>query len=152
MFVGTFDPYDSARPSRMLANMLIDEGLELLTEDQCGDLLASQSFGRVGVTVGGLPVIMPVNYAFDDGTVVFRSGPGTKLRAVSSGAVIAFEIDNWDSAAGTGWSVLAVGRAEEIEDESEIEGLSSAPHPAMEGDRTHYVRLRPELMTGRRIA
>ena len=96
---------------------------------------------------------MPVNYAFADGTVVFRSGPGTKLRAVSSGAVIAFEIDSWDAAAGTGWSVLAVGRAEEIEDESEIAGLNGrTPHPAAEGDRTHYVRLRPELMTGRRIA
>lgn len=137
----------------MLGRMLIDDGLELLTEDQCGDLLASQSFGRVGVTVGGLPVIMPVNYAFDDGTVVFRSGPGTKLRAVSSGAVIAFEIDSWDASAGTGWSVLAVGRAEEIEDEAEIAGLNGrSPHPAAEGDRTHYVRLRPELMTGRRIA
>ncbi len=137
----------------MLGSMLIDEGLELLTEEQCGELLASQSFGRVGVTVGGLPVIMPVNYAFDDGTVVFRSGPGTKLRAVSSGAVIAFEIDNWDSVRGTGWSVLAVGRAEEIEDEGEIESLNGrTPRPAAEGDRTHYVRLRPELMTGRRIA
>jgi nitroimidazol reductase NimA-like FMN-containing flavoprotein (pyridoxamine 5'-phosphate oxidase superfamily) len=137
----------------MLADMLIDEGLELLTEDQCGDLLASQSFGRVGVTVGGLPVIMPVNYAFVDGTVVFRSGPGTKLRAVSAGAVIAFEIDAWDSANGTGWSVLAVGRAEEIEDQGEIDDLDGrAPHPAADGLRTHYVRLRPELMTGRRIA
>ena len=137
----------------MLGRMLIDDGLELLTEAQCGDLLASQSFGRVGVTVGGLPVIMPVNYAFADGTVVFRSGPGTKLRAVSSGAVIAFEIDSWDASAGTGWSVLAVGRAEEIEDVDEIAGLDGhAPHPAAEGDRTHYVRLRPELMTGRRIA
>jgi len=133
--------------------MLIDDGLELLPEEQCGDLLASQSFGRVGVTVGGLPVIMPVNYAFDDGTVVFRSSPGTKLRAASSGAIIAFEIDNWDPAQGTGWSVLAVGRAEEIADASELEALhGGAPDPVVEGDRTHYVRLRPEMMTGRRIA
>ena len=137
----------------MLGSMLIDEGLELLTEDQCGDLLASQSFGRVGVTVDGLPVIMPVNYAFDDGTVVFRSGPGTKLRAVSSGAVIAFEIDSWDPAQGTGWSVLAVGPRRGDRRRIEIESFNGgAPQPAAEGDRTHYVRLRPEMMTGRRIA
>jgi nitroimidazol reductase NimA-like FMN-containing flavoprotein (pyridoxamine 5'-phosphate oxidase superfamily) len=131
--------------------MLIDDGLELLTEQQCRDLLLTQSLGRVGVTVGGLPVIMPVNYTCWDQDIVFRSAPGTKLRAASAGAVIAFEIDSWDATLGSGWSVLAIGRAEEID---RIEGVDDErePTPAASGRRDHLVRLRPELLTGRRIA
>jgi hypothetical protein len=109
--------------------MLIDDGLELLTEQQCHDLLRTQSLGRVGVTVGGLPVIMPVNYTCWEHDIVFRSGPGTKLRAASAGAVIAFEIDSWDAAQGAGWSVLAIGRAEEV-DASTGAPRRARPYPA----------------------
>ena len=78
--------------------MLIDEGLELLDEEQCRGLLESTQVGRVGVTIAGLPVILPVNYALVDGDVVFRAGEGTKLHAASGRAVIAFEVDAYDAA------------------------------------------------------
>jgi nitroimidazol reductase NimA-like FMN-containing flavoprotein (pyridoxamine 5'-phosphate oxidase superfamily) len=133
--------------------MLIDDGLELLTEDQCRELLPTMQLGRVGVTIGGLPVILPVNYAYDNGAIVFRTSEGAKLRAVASGSVIAFEIDSWDAEAATGWSVLAIGRAEELTDSADILRLNgNSPRPIASGDRSHYVRLRPELLSGRRIA
>ncbi len=134
--------------------MLLDEGLELLTEDQCREFLALGSIGRVGVTVGGLPVILPVNYAYVGDDVVFRSGEGTKLRAAASGAgaVIAFEIDGFNEAEREGWSVLIVGRATTVTDPDELEMLRECgPVPWAGGERDHYVRLCPEMLSGRRI-
>jgi nitroimidazol reductase NimA-like FMN-containing flavoprotein (pyridoxamine 5'-phosphate oxidase superfamily) len=133
--------------------MLIDDGLELLSEDQCRALLGPAGVGRVGITIAGLPVIMPVNYVFVDGDVVFRTGDGTKLHAASNGAVIAFEVDAFDPAVHSGWSVLAIGRSETVSDPGEIDRLNGrAPSPWAGGERTHLVRLHPEMLTGRRIA
>jgi nitroimidazol reductase NimA-like FMN-containing flavoprotein (pyridoxamine 5'-phosphate oxidase superfamily) len=98
-------------------------------------------------------VILPVNYAYIDGDVVFRTGEGTKLRASKLGTVVAFEIDEYDAETRSGWSVLAVGRANEITDPDElaaVRGLDLAPWA--NGERTRYVRLRPEMLSGRRIA
>jgi nitroimidazol reductase NimA-like FMN-containing flavoprotein (pyridoxamine 5'-phosphate oxidase superfamily) len=133
--------------------MLIDDGLELLEEDECRTLLAGGSIGRVGLTVGALPVILPVNYAVVDGDVVFRTGEGTKLRASRDGTVMAFEIDAYDEDAQSGWSVLAVGRAREVTDDRDLSRFRSLGiAPWANGERTRYVRLSPEMLTGRRIA
>jgi nitroimidazol reductase NimA-like FMN-containing flavoprotein (pyridoxamine 5'-phosphate oxidase superfamily) len=131
---------------------MVDEGLELLTEDECARLLATARVGRVGVTVGGLPVILPVNYAYRNGDVLFRTGDGTKFRAASDGAVIAFEVDAYDEAAQQGWSVLAVGRAHVVTDPTEIAHVDGSVRSPWAGSaRDYLVRLRPEVITGRRI-
>ncbi len=131
---------------------MVDEGLELLTEEECGALLATARIGRVGVTVGGLPVILPVNYTYLSGDVFFRTGEGTKFRAASGGAVIAFEVDAYDEAAQQGWSVLAIGRADIVTDPAEIADVDgSVRTPWAGGQRNYLVRLRPEVMTGRKI-
>ena len=136
----------------MLRVMLIDEGLELLTEEQCVELLAGGGIGRVGVTIAGLPVITPVTFVYYDGAVVFRTGEGSKLRAASAGAVVAFEIDEYSAETKTGWSVLAVGHSREIVDEEQIAEMNgTAPVPWADGERLHYVQLQPEMLTGRRI-
>ena len=75
---------------------LTDNGLELLTPDQCQDLLARSGVGRVGVTVAALPAIFPVNYALLGDDIVFLTGEGTKLRAAADRAVVAFQVDGFD--------------------------------------------------------
>lgn len=133
--------------------MLRDEGLDLLSESECYDLLASGAVGRVGVTVGALPVILPVNYRVVGHDVVFRTSPGTKLRAALDRAVIAFEVDAIDDERRTGWSVLAVGRAREVVDPDEVERLDELGLEPWAGDgaRDRWVRLHPEFVSGRRI-
>ncbi|HEX5615337.1 MAG TPA: pyridoxamine 5'-phosphate oxidase family protein [Acidimicrobiia bacterium] len=133
--------------------MLRDEGLDLLTEPECYDLLASGSIGRVGVTVGALPVILPVNYRTVERDVVFRTSPGTKLRAALDHAVIAFEVDALDAERRSGWSVLVVGRAREVVDPDEVARLDALDLAPWAGDagRDRWVRLHPEFVSGRRI-
>ncbi len=129
-----------------------DDALVVMDERDCRDHLGRARIGRVGVNVGALPVILPVNYGWVDGDILFRTGEGTKLRAAVDTAVIAFEVDSYDEETGTGWSVLAVGRAYECEDPDAIsraEELGLAPWA--NGNRHHWVRMRPEFVSGRRI-
>ena len=74
--------------------MLISEGLEILTEDECMALFGSTTVGRVGITIGALPAIFVVNYVLVDGDIVFRTSDGTKLEAALRHAVVAFEADS----------------------------------------------------------
>ena len=131
---------------------LIDDGLEILSPEQCHELLRGAKVGRVAVTVAALPAIFPVNYAMLDGDIVFLTGAGTKLRAAVDRAVVAFQIDDVDSLAAAGWSVMAVGLAEEITERDQLaraEALGLQPFAG--GDRTHFVRVRPEFVSGRRV-
>ena len=96
--------------------MIVDEGLELLTEDQARGLLATRETGRVGITVGALPAIFPVNYRLIDGSIVIRTAPGSRMSAGAESAVVAFEVDDYQLADRSGWSVLVVGRAKVIHD------------------------------------
>lgn len=132
--------------------MLIEEGLELLTEHDAMMLLAAGDVGRVGVTMGALPAIFPVNYGLVDGHIVFRTSPGSKLAAATRGAVVAFEVDDYDRTDRSGWSVLAVGQAEVVHDIGiTFRVLDAAIEPWAGGIRTSIVRIRPELVSGRRI-
>jgi nitroimidazol reductase NimA-like FMN-containing flavoprotein (pyridoxamine 5'-phosphate oxidase superfamily) len=132
--------------------VLIDEGLEILDEAEAFRLLAGSEVGRVGVTIGALPAIFPVNYRLVDGSIVFWSAPGSKLSAAAAGAVVAFEVDDYQAADRSGWSVLAIGRAEIVLDlDLTFRVLASRLEPFVEGFRTSIVRIEPTLLSGRRL-
>jgi nitroimidazol reductase NimA-like FMN-containing flavoprotein (pyridoxamine 5'-phosphate oxidase superfamily) len=97
--------------------------------------------------------VFPVNFVLDRHMVVFRTGEGTKLDAACRGRRVAFEIDGTDAAAHTGWSVLVRGEAVEVTDPAELARLRKLPlDPWAPGAKTHYVRILPAVLTGRRIS
>lgn len=127
--------------------------LRVLDEAECRELLGHAAVGRVAVSVGAVPAVFPVNYALMDGNVVFRTGAGTKLDAAVHNAVVAFEVDHVDPVYHEGWSVLVVGLADEITDPDERRVALALPlEPWAEGERDHVVRVRAELVSGRRIS
>lgn len=89
-------------------------GLEVLDDAECLRLLSSHHVGRVAITTGALPAILPVNYHLVGRHILFRTGIGTKLDAATRNAVVAFEVDDSDPVAHTGWSVMAVGIARDL--------------------------------------
>jgi hypothetical protein len=127
-------------------------GLEVLDEQECLALLGSATLGRVAITAGALPTILPVNYRLAGSTVLFRTGRGTKLDAATANNVVAFEVDDFDPIGHTGWSVNLIGVARDLEavlreitfDPTEI------PRWAPTGDE-RVVAISAELVTGRRI-
>jgi nitroimidazol reductase NimA-like FMN-containing flavoprotein (pyridoxamine 5'-phosphate oxidase superfamily) len=80
----------------------VDEGLEILTEDESRELLATAVVGRVAISVGALPVVLPVNFGVLDGDVVFATGEGLKLRSAMDDTMVGFEVDDIDPVAETG--------------------------------------------------
>jgi nitroimidazol reductase NimA-like FMN-containing flavoprotein (pyridoxamine 5'-phosphate oxidase superfamily) len=127
-------------------------GMEKLARDECLALLATRSVGRVGITISALPVIFPINFVLMDGDIVFRSSPGSKLTAAAQRAVVAFEVDEVDTMYHSGWSVLVVGPAYEVTDAAELERAKTLPLlPWAPGTKGHFIRIRSEIVSGRRL-
>jgi nitroimidazol reductase NimA-like FMN-containing flavoprotein (pyridoxamine 5'-phosphate oxidase superfamily) len=129
-------------------------GLEMLDRDTCLELLAAEQVGRLAIGGSGAPVLMPVNYALDGETVVFRTDPGTKLERAGRWGRAAFEIDSFDREARTGWSVVVTGRLEEVtrHDAATLQRVTRLPlFPWAPGEKHHWLRLVPTQITGRRV-
>jgi uncharacterized protein len=126
-------------------------GLEVLSEDECWELLASISVGRLAAIVNGSPEIFPVNFVVDGRRLVFRSEPGTKLAAVG-GEAVAFEADRTTDAFRTGWSVIVKGDFVELTDPLEIGRAATLGLRAWStSSKPHWLRIEAREITGRRI-
>lgn len=130
----------------------LSEGTEILDEAQCWDLLKSASVGRLAVDVAGRPDIFPINYIVNERSLVFRSGAGTKLAASVLLHHVAFEIDGYEPTGRTVWSVVVKGEARHIETMDEVFALDDLPlFPWLAFPKPNYVRIEPEMVTGRRF-
>jgi len=145
---GAADPEQSTHP----ATEMLD-----LDRSECLRLLATTDVGRIAVTVTEWdhPVIRPVNYLFDRASqsVLIRAAPGSKLQAILRSTRATFEIDGIDPAGRVGWSVIITGVSEEITNPAElrrIEGLGLEPWAP--GRKGHWIRIRANTVSGRRIA
>lgn len=110
------------RPAVTAAGSVVGDssGLEVLDRDECVRLLATATLGRVGITVGALPVVVPIDFQLIDDQVVFRVGVGTKLDAAIHNSVIAFEADEAAPPGGGAWSVSITGMAREVIDPDDV--------------------------------
>jgi uncharacterized protein len=132
----------------MLIDLTTDAWVETLGELECFRLLAHESVGRFAVTVPREgPLVVPVNYALDGTSLVFRSGYGDKLR-LGLARPCSFQVDVLEHRRRSGWSVLARGRAHEVS-ARDVEHLVVEPWAA--GGRRHWVRLDIRTISGRRI-
>ena len=123
-----------------------------LTDEECLELLSFKRFGRVAYDDGG-PVVLPVNYVVDSGTVLFRTSPYSSLGQHVRSGQAAFEVDDIDDATGAGWSVLVRGPARYVEstDLPEPEARPTSWRDR-EGAQWLHVRITPRSMSGRRVA
>jgi len=117
---------------------------------QCRERIARGGVGRIVWCARGEPQIQPVNYAVVDDDIVFRTAPYTGLGMRVAGQRVAFEVDEIDHDAQSGWSVVVQAEARAVHDPDEIRRLRrSGPQPWAEGQRNLVIRLRPQRMTGR---
>jgi uncharacterized protein len=127
--------------------------LEVLSEAQCRELLASRGIGRIAFSIDGESEIFPVNYAADGAVVVFR----TAVEAQLQGAVmrrVAFEVDDWDPVTQVGWSVVVKGVAQEVTGALDqfAAALRNLPvYPLAPGEREQWIAVYPSEISGRRF-
>ncbi len=130
-----------------------DEPIEVLSEVECRQLLKSRDIGRLAIVVDGQPEIFPVNYAFDEGVVVFRTAPGLKLERGPLTAA-AFEVDEVDTRQGVAWSVVVKGTAHDVT--GTMDGISEnlrkqVVHPRAPGNRSSGMAIYANSISGRRF-
>jgi len=82
-----------------------------LSEQECWELLASASVGRLALSVRALPVILPAQYFLDGRRLVVCLGHhGLPERALDE-TVVAFAADSIDPVTRMGWLVQVQGRS-----------------------------------------
>lgn len=123
-----------------------------LEPEECWQRLGTHGVGRIVFCGAAEPTAVPVNYAVVEGTIVYRTAPGS-TPAAAAGQRAAFEVDRVDEALSQGWSVLAVGRCEQVTDPAEVRGLAErvSPEPWAGGGRDLWIRVVPDRISGRRI-
>ena len=127
--------------------------VEELSYAECRGLLAGGVFGRVAVCTANGPIILPVNYSVVEESVVFRTTPYGVIASHDWRMPMAFEVDHVDYGEQRGWSVLATGPGERVEDDDELDMIKRTwdPRPWASGARPLYVRLAWDRLTGRRL-
>ena len=124
-----------------------------LDRAECLELLCRAGIGRVVLSVGCIPVALPVNVGVLDGDVVFATDKGSKFDAALHQRVVSIEVDEIDRIYHTGWSVLVTGFAELLTDPGEIDRVRKAPlRPWAPGSHPFFVRVPSTVVSGRRIA
>ena len=123
-----------------------------LSRAECVDLLKQRTLGRVAFQTPDGIRVFPVNYVVHDDRIVFRTLPyGVIARSIRT-ADVAFEVDDVDEELRSGWSVLAVGRCQRLEEpERSSVRQAHAPQPWVEGTRELYFAIRWRGLSGRRV-
>ncbi len=128
-------------------------GLFKLTTEECVDALTATSLGRIVFLDGDQPVALPVNFAWHEDSIVFRTGEGQKMYAATLEQRVAFEIDEIDAVDHTGFSVLVKGHAAAVTDWAEQEQLEQLDVRPWQRQpwRKGWVRIVPSDITGRKL-
>ncbi len=124
-----------------------------MTVDECVEQLHSGVVGRVAMSTPVGPRILPVNYAMYGDAIVFRTSPYSELGTYGWNSELAFEIDHIDYEKHQGWSVIAIGRSELVEDPDEVADIRRTwdPRPWAAGQRNLYIKLIWRDISGRRL-
>jgi nitroimidazol reductase NimA-like FMN-containing flavoprotein (pyridoxamine 5'-phosphate oxidase superfamily) len=136
---------------------MTDRVIEELDEDQCLALISGGGIGRIAYTSRFGPAVLPVNYVWRDGAVVFRTAANSPLDEdlrtgiANADYKVAFEIDSIDPDARHGWSVLIQGPAHHVTGAEADAVRQAGVEPWAPGDRELFVRIVPSRVSGRRV-
>jgi hypothetical protein len=130
----------------------IADGVSVLSEDECWQLVNDAEVGRLAFAVAGEPEIFPVNFVVDGRSLLFRTAEGTKLAGLTVSSRVAFEVDGYEPNNGEAWSVVLKGQAERLEHFPDIYAAERLPiFPWQALPKQWIVRIMPTKVTGRRF-
>ncbi|KGN37809.1 pyridoxamine 5'-phosphate oxidase family protein [Knoellia subterranea] len=130
-------------------------GLEVLDFDVALDRLRAVPIGRFAFVHSGEVLVLPVQHVVHGVDVCFRTAGDAKIEVARDHGRVAYEVDAFDPATRTGWSVLVQGTAEIVRDPDEtrdLDDLAPAPWLGSLATEREWVRLRPHAITGREVA
>jgi len=81
-----------------------------LTKEECENFLARTRFGRLGLSAGDAPYVIPISYVYSEGKIFLHSRPGgKKVQMAGENPRVCFEVDAMEKDRWT--SVIAYGTA-----------------------------------------
>jgi hypothetical protein len=116
---------------------------DLISEEECWELLASASVGRIALSVHALPAILPVQYYLDGRKLAVCLGH-RELPEGPLNAIVAFAADAIDPVSRSGWSVQVQGR-------SLVPGSLRVESDCGWPTAGQIVQIEPETISGYRI-
>ena len=131
----------------------IDE-FKPISPSRCQELLESQSIGRIAWQAADGPQILPVTYAYHEGTIIFRTSPYGVLSELVRPTDVAMEIDELDQQNRKGWSVVVQGRAQGVAEPDQLVRMWTVGGvvPWASGIRNVFIQIVPHRITGRIVA
>jgi hypothetical protein len=127
--------------------------LSVLDAAECRRLLATATIGRLTFTEAAMPSIQAASFAISGEDVVIPTGPDSKMAAGSRGAVVAFEVDDYDLTERTGWNVTVIGPSRLISLPGPVAALDALGVLPWAPVMTYcYIALHMAVVRGRRIS
>ena len=123
--------------------------LQVLTHDECLELLNACDVGRVAWNEPEGPIVLPVNYAMEGTAITFRTAIDSAVARQLHLGFASFQIDEYDDVTHSGWSVLARGVVSFMESNDDFAEWAVVPWAA--GERHFAMRITPLMLSGRRV-
>ncbi|MET0930016.1 MAG: pyridoxamine 5'-phosphate oxidase family protein [Aeromicrobium sp.] len=125
-----------------------------LPEQECRELLSTTTVGRIAFVDDEGQQLVPVNFAYLDGAIYFRTRPDGFLSGLARRDVdVAFGVDHHDAMYRSGWNVTVKGRSEHVHDPATIDLVLAHTRlrPWAGDDRPLVVRVTVDHIAGRRV-
>lgn len=122
---------------------------KVLAEKECWARLAATELGRMAYHLADEVHIAPVNYAVEDGRIIFRTAEGSKLLGVVMNEDVAFEIDHVDDDRERAWSVVARGKASLLEGDDARDANHIRLRPWVSDRKFNVVSIEVDEISGR---
>lgn len=120
-----------------------------LTTAECWQALRADELGRLAFRLGDEINLVPINYAVDGETLLFRTAEGDKLLGVVMHHEVVFEIDRLEGEQAT--SVVVRGEARRLEEDEAHRADNLPLRPWVGLEKYNVVEIRPTAVTGRRF-
>ena len=137
--------------SATIWRMAVQHGpITVLDDKDAWGLLGGVSLGRLVTHFGGQLEIFPVNFAVQNGSLLFRTAEGTKLFTTVMNDQVLFEAD--DHTTLDGWSVIVRGTAKVLTTAEDIREADQVQlMPWVPTEKLRFVRITPTEVSARRF-
>jgi Pyridoxamine 5'-phosphate oxidase len=125
-----------------------------LSREECLRLIGEVPVGRVVFTQRALPAVRVVSHLVEADQIIFRADLGPAISTETGddrGTVVAYEADLIDAADSLGWSVVVVGRAAHVTDETEVARYRRALPSWAAGEADDVIAIRAGMVAGFRL-
>lgn len=121
-----------------------------LAVDECWKVLCRLELARLAYHDGARVQLAPINYAVEDGRLIFRTGEGSKLAGVLQNPDVAIEVD--ETVGEVARSVVARGVARELDGLEALMTDQLRLRPWVDSVKDHVIAIELTSVSGRVFA